>query len=456
MAPLTEKRKQEIRTAITANRRPARGGSNRTILATGAGPNRKRNKYVVLADGAGKLTPAGTFYYETTGAERPRAAFDQYQELISRGGSDYIRTRDRREALVRSLRPDGTTQITQLGRAFFRNRYREYVVHVPIIISGDRASQRRHDWLPVHQLGITGIMESEQYSETQAHARVRSRILSELGLRTKGGETVLMEVSGETYTYDRNGEWQISSMSTEAGRDGEAVVDVAIREPMAGLRSCAAQLPYPEQILPEAFEEHDDKLCVCRQLAVLLKKPMQAIVDTFYALKEGDEWMQRGLSAEDLRQFCISEGHPFFFASSHRLILTYEPEQKLGKAIACTLHDGHAYFYRSARCLATWHVSETVSTDRSKLQQEAKSELPPVSDWERWDEEPRPGHFWCEDLAKARQWFLCSGRSPKVALKSMVDLSSLSYYCTARKDGAEGTCKIRQLPPETEHQALAV
>ena len=136
--------------------------------------------------------------------------------------------------------------------------------------------------------------------------------MSELGLRTQGGETVLLEVSGETYTYNRDGEWQISSMATEAGRDGEAIVDVAIRQPMAGLRSCAAQLPYPEQILPEAFEEHPDKLCVCRQLAALLKRPMQAIVDTFYALKEGDEWMQHGLSAEDLRQFCISEGHPFF------------------------------------------------------------------------------------------------------------------------------------------------
>ena len=120
MAPLTEKRKQEIRTAITANRRPARGGSNRTILATGAGRNRSQNKYVVLADGAGKLTPAGTFYYETTGAERPRAAFDQNQELISREGNDYIRTRDRREALVSSLRPDGTTKLTQLGRTFLR------------------------------------------------------------------------------------------------------------------------------------------------------------------------------------------------------------------------------------------------------------------------------------------------------------------------------------------------
>ena len=87
---------------------------------------------------------------------------------------------------------------------------------------------------------------------------------------------------------------------------------------------------------------------------------MQAIVDTFSALKEGDEWMAHGLSAEDLRQVCISEGHPFFFGSSSRLLLTYEPEQKLGMAIACTLHDGHAYFYRSARCLASWHVRERV------------------------------------------------------------------------------------------------
>ena len=73
-------------TAIRAGRTPHRGASNRTILATGAGPNRRQNKYVVLADGSGQLTPAGAWYYETTGAQRPRAAFSQDQERISRGG----------------------------------------------------------------------------------------------------------------------------------------------------------------------------------------------------------------------------------------------------------------------------------------------------------------------------------------------------------------------------------
>ncbi len=119
MPRLTDARRQEIRTAIRAGRQPARGASNRSILATGAGLTQRQNKYVVLADGAGRLTEARRFYYDTTGEERPHAAFDQNQELISRGGNDYIRTRDRREALVRSLRPDGTTKVTQLGRVFF-------------------------------------------------------------------------------------------------------------------------------------------------------------------------------------------------------------------------------------------------------------------------------------------------------------------------------------------------
>ena len=136
MPRLTDARKEEMAAAIRAGRAPHRGAGNRTILSLAAGVNRRQNRYVVLADAAGRLTPAGVWYYATTGAPRPRAAFSQDQELIRRGGNDYIRTRDWREALVRSLRADGTTRLTQLGHFFFRNRYREYVVHVPVTIRG--------------------------------------------------------------------------------------------------------------------------------------------------------------------------------------------------------------------------------------------------------------------------------------------------------------------------------
>ena len=93
---LSAAHRREIQTAINAGRRPTRGESNRTVLATGAG-ERGRNKYVVLADASAALTPAGEFYYETTGQARPEAAFDRSQQLISRGGNDFIRRRNGRE-----------------------------------------------------------------------------------------------------------------------------------------------------------------------------------------------------------------------------------------------------------------------------------------------------------------------------------------------------------------------
>ena len=451
---LSRQKQREIRTAIAANRRPTRGPSNRTILATGAGEE-GRNKYVVLADASARLTPAGRFYYQQTGERKPNAAFDRSQQPVNRGPNTFIRTRDNREALVRSYRPDGSVRVTALGEAFYRDRFSEHVVHVPVKIVGKRSNGNfysRPDWLPVDQLGINSIMESDRFTPEQAHARVRTRVLEELGLRTEGGATVLMEVSGETFLYDRSraDEWQISTLSTVVNARGQADTNVALRRPMAGLRSCAAMLPYSDQILPEAFLETDDKLCVPRQLAALLGKPLAAVVDTFTALLDGEEWQQQGITAEQLKAYAVAEGHPFFFAVGNRLVLAYEPTAKQGKAIAAAMHDGHCYMYRSARGLANWHLRETAASSRVKLQQEAKCCLPPLAEWQEWDRRPRPGQFWCSDLQAARRWFLQSGRSPRVVLRSMVELSSLSYVCNETTDGCAGVCKLRELPPEAE------
>ena len=156
MAPLTAARRRQIQTAINAGRRPTRGESNRTVLATGAGA-RGRKKYVVLADASATLTPAGEFFYEQTGQARPEAAFDRSQQLISRAGNDYIRGRNGRELLVRSLRSDGSTTVTKTGEAFFRDKFVEFVIHVPTRVVGTRKNgtqYSREEWLPVHKLGI--------------------------------------------------------------------------------------------------------------------------------------------------------------------------------------------------------------------------------------------------------------------------------------------------------------
>ena len=56
---------------------------------------------------------------------------------------------------MRSLQ-GGEHRLTKLGNGFFRDKYCEYLVHVPVIIRGRRRSGRnyeRRDWLPVNELG---------------------------------------------------------------------------------------------------------------------------------------------------------------------------------------------------------------------------------------------------------------------------------------------------------------
>ena len=51
-----------------------------------------------------------------------------------------------------------------------------------------------------------------------------------------------MELSGEAYLYDREGEWLSSSMSTTTDAAGNQDTEVLLRQPMAGLRSAAERL----------------------------------------------------------------------------------------------------------------------------------------------------------------------------------------------------------------------
>ena len=149
----------------------------------------------------------------------------------------------------------------------------EDVVSIPVIVSGTNVKgrvQNRRTSLPVDMLGIGRLLQNSSEPEDRRVARVKSLVLQQLAIKTMGGMTVLLEISGERFSYDREGQWLISSLTTEI-RDGLAVTAAVMRQPMgAGPVSCAAFLAYPESIVDCAFETHDDKLCVPRQLANVL------------------------------------------------------------------------------------------------------------------------------------------------------------------------------------------
>jgi hypothetical protein len=226
--------------AITARRQPRHTAAGRTIVATGQGEGRK--KYLVLANGK-KLTRAGQYWYSETGQEKPIAHYDRQQEPIRKGDGDYIRTRQGLQR-VRQLEPSGAMKLTALGKKFYQDRHTEYVVEVPVIIqvtdANGKQRTRRNEHLPVNMLGLGQILVSQALTDAEKEARIKSMVLKHLGGPTRAGRTVLMEVSGQRFSYDRDGKWLISAMGTTVDAQGrpqtQAVLhqDLSRGEPLRG------------------------------------------------------------------------------------------------------------------------------------------------------------------------------------------------------------------------------
>jgi hypothetical protein len=210
MSRLKENKKM-IDVAFTANAMPRKSG-NSTILPTGqrrdaigkaslAGKaNLKNTSYIVLADQFGTLTASGQYYYGKAGVGAAPDKYDRTQALIHKNGNDYVMVNGKQK-LVRSLKANGNTELTALGRKWFSKRSIEYIVSVPTIISGTRAngnSYTRTSSLPIDVLGIQQIMISSALSEQERVREVKKRVLASLlGKKTLCGQRRTADSHGD-------------------------------------------------------------------------------------------------------------------------------------------------------------------------------------------------------------------------------------------------------------------
>ena len=207
-------------------------------------------------------------------------------------------------------------------------------------------------------------------------------------------------------------------------RNAIAVVD---------LRSVSFQLPCEEDVLPSAFE--DKPLCVPRQLAELLQLSAEEVCADFDAMLRHD-WRRLGISAEEVREFCVWRNAPMRVLSSQGdLVDSYDPTLKEHRTV-CLAFDGHCYMYRAVKRVLERQAARVL------YRGEARQTLPPIQEWRRFDAaDVQPGLFWCEDLREARRQLMAAGESPKVAI------SSPAQYCGLRlRRGA----RIQELPEEHE------
>ena len=289
-----------------AIRRAAQGGVRARTNAQGSqrlplANNRLRE--VLLS----RPTRAGQFYYGLVGGRPPSRQFDEEQPLIREGPTDYILLRSGVKKAVRSLQPDGSYHLTKLGKSFFREKYTDWLAHVPVRITGTRQRGRnagrpyqRDDFLPITVVNGSLSRQSSGLSDQQAHARVKEAALRQLDSPNDGDP--IMELSQEVYRYDVTRDWAFSKQTLEVV-DNRAQVQVALRQPMGALHEISYQLYNGSEILPSAFEARNDKLCVARQLAELLQLPLPEVLSDFDAICDKG-WEERGITALEIREFC--------------------------------------------------------------------------------------------------------------------------------------------------------
>ena len=266
-------------------------------------------------------------------------------------------------------------------------------------------------------------------TEEQVAQRVRQQVEASLD---PGGP--ILQLSDETYFLDPEGHWVVNTQSTRY-RNSRTEVETLLRQRMRGLRSVSFQLPCEEDVLPSAFE--DKPLCVPRQLAELLQLSVEEVCADFDAMLRHD-WRRLGISAEEVREFCVWRNAPMRVLSSQGdLVDSYDPALKEHRTVCFLAFDGALLHVQGREA----GVGEAGGA-RVLYRGEARQTLPPIQEWRRFDAaDVQPGLFWCEDLREARRQLMAAGESPKVAM------SSPAQYCGLRL--RRGT-RIRELPEEHE------
>ena len=278
---------------------------------------------------------------------------------------------------------------------------------------GTRAGYECRDWLPVNELG-GATRHPAHLTEEQVAQRVRQQVEASLD---PGGP--ILQLSDETYFLDPEGHWVVSTQSTRY-RNSRTEVETLLRQRMRGLRSVSFQLPCEEDVLPSAFE--DKPLCVPRQLAELLQLSVEEVCADFDAMLRHD-WRRLGISAEEVREFCVWRNAPMRVLSSQGdLVDSYDPALKEHRTVCFLAFDGHCYMYRAVKRVLERQAARVL------YRGEARQTLPPIQEWRRFDAaDVQPGLFWCEDLREARRQLMAAGESPKVAMSSPAQYTGKTY-----------------------------
>ena len=231
--------------------------------STGAVIARRGTRFQTLVDSVGQRTQAGIYYEQASSSNLPAGGFDYSQAPTRSGDTEYIRMRSGEQRSTRRWDPASQDyRFTDIGRSYYARLKRDYVVQVPVRITGERRDGSQYhirSTLPVARLGIDRVELPLNLTAAQRTAKIKQIVSNQLDLSRP-----LLEVSAEFWTFDASdGAWIIHEETViRDPTSGEMVVALDRRVGTAPLS--ASELPFAEHLCAEAFESHDDHLCVPR------------------------------------------------------------------------------------------------------------------------------------------------------------------------------------------------
>ena len=297
--------REQICRAAQAGVRPRTSGLGSQILPL-RGPG---GQSAQLTRPNGALTP---------GRRPPSRQFDDSQPLIREGASDFILLRSGVKKLVRALAPDGNYHLTKLGKAFFKEKYTEWLAHVPVRIRGRRKNGRgyeRLDYLPEHV-------------------------------------------------------------------DNRTLVETSLRQPLGALREVSYQLFKGDEILALAFERRGDKLCAARQLAELLRLLLEEVLSDFDTICDRGWQERGITPEEIRKFCVWRGAPMLFVNCQEQLLDSYQPAVKEARAVAFTAWEGHAFFYKNARVFQCDDAERLRPRFRSERRESAAPEFGNWREWD--------------------------------------------------------------------------
>ena len=173
-----------------------------TKVSSGAVLAKQGTRFQTLVTADGQRTAAGEYFEQKTTQDLPVGGFDNTQAPTRTGDTEYITMRDGTQRATR--RWDPATQdykFTALGRRYYGRLKRNYVVQVPVRVTGVRKNGTQYQirsTLPIAKLGVDRVELPLNLTAAQRTARIKDIVKRQLGDLNQP----IYEVSKETWMYD--------------------------------------------------------------------------------------------------------------------------------------------------------------------------------------------------------------------------------------------------------------